>query len=111
MSLRRPPSAPEGHRRRPEDDEPLELAPDETIDGEVLTEEEEVASDAVVETEPRRARTNGNGRTATIERRAQVSEERPPAAVQPTAVALPAAVDSDELTLGQWLSRRWIYGL
>ena len=121
MSLRRPPSTSGERRRRPEEDEPLELAPDETIDGEVLIEDDLEDEAAVVDTvadaetmpppaPATRTRTNGAGRMATVERPAPILEERPPAGAQATAVGLPADV-AVELTLGQWLSRRWLYGL
>ncbi|HET7768734.1 MAG TPA: hypothetical protein VFN74_08145, partial [Chloroflexota bacterium] len=85
MSPRRPPTANGG--RRPEDDDPLELAPDEAIEGEVYVEEHELEPEAevlaAVETAPStvapepgpRVRRNGNGRGAVVERPESLVEE------------------------------------
>ena len=119
MSLSRPPGAPDARRRRPTDEERLDLAPDEAIDGEVFVDEEPAEADdpeeavevqALAPPAPR-PRANGNGRrTASVESPTLGSEERPPPQL-PVAAPLAPETTLGELTLGEWLNRRWLYGL
>ncbi|MGI8423287.1 MAG: flippase activity-associated protein Agl23 [Chloroflexota bacterium] len=126
MSVRRLPGTPPERGRRPGDEEPLELAPDEAIDGEDLTDEEidddadgQVLAAVEAETSPARpgagprTRQNGHGsgRTETVERSAPAVEELAPAQTRPMSVALSAETFDSELTLGDWLNRRWLYEL
>jgi hypothetical protein len=58
---------------------------------------------------------HGNGRGAAPERRVAIADVPTAAAPSPAAFALPPEdvgyAPGVDLTLGQWLSRRWVYGL
>ncbi|HET7770380.1 MAG TPA: flippase activity-associated protein Agl23, partial [Chloroflexota bacterium] len=77
-------------------------------EADVLAAVEAAPSTVALEPGPR-GRRNGNGRSAVVERPSSVLEEPPFAA--PSAVAPTAGTPVAEPTLGEWLNRRWLYGL